>query len=331
MTLGMPSELLGWVAGQVDSSIASVEPLVPEASTRRFWRVNCEHGNSYMAMFAPPETERNDVFVRVARLFRRHNVPVPQVHAYDSECGYLLVEDFGPHEFLAVYKKDSPDYAVKLALSSLINIQSVKSSEIADYTTDRLFDELKIFEDWICNELLEVHAKPLKDAAGSLVNRIDSQPKVVIHRDYHSRNLILTPTGTLGIVDFQDSLVGPLAYDLASLLYDCYFEFTEELIETYLTHYQMLATEADVPTFDSVGSLREGVIDTAIQRQIKAVGIFVRLWFLQRKSSHLDYVIPVLARVQTLASRVGFHDLSSWLASDVIPELPNRLKSLTEP
>ena len=324
----MPSEMLGWVSGQTDSSIASVEPLVPEASTRRFWRVNCEHGNSYMAMFAPPETERNDVFVRLARLFRRHNVPVPQVYAFDLEYGYLLVEDFGPDEFLTVYKKDSPDFAVKLALSSLINIQSVKSSEIPDYTSDRLFDELKIFEDWICRELLEIHAKPLNDAAETLVNRIDSQPKVVIHRDYHSRNLILTPAGTLGIVDFQDSLVGPLAYDLASLLYDCYFEFTAELVERYLTHYQMLATQADIPTFHSLESIREAVIEIAIQRQIKAVGIFVRLWFLQRKNSHLAYVIPVLARVQTLASRVGFDDLSSWLASDVIPDLPGRLKSL---
>ena len=324
----MPSELRSWVLAQIDSSIVSVNELVPEASTRRFWRVTCEHGNSYMAMLAPPETEKGEMFVRMSRIFRFHDIPVPKVHACDLDLGYILVEDFGSQEYLNVYAEDSTDYAVALALSSLIKIQSVKSSEIPPYTRNRLLDELKIFEDWVCGELLQTHTDILNAIAIPLVDRIDSQPKVVIHRDYHSRNLILTPSRTLGIVDFQDGLVGPLAYDLASLLYDCYYMFSSPKIEQYLRQYQSLAEDADIPKFDGFEPLRDAVHQAAIQRQIKAAGIFVRLWFLQRKRSHLPYVVPVISRVKELAAVTGYHDLSSWLEQEVIPALPDRLQTL---
>ena len=187
---------------------------------------------------------------------------------------------------------------------------------------------MQLFKEWVCETLLQITSDPLSSFAEQLVDRIDSQPKVTVHRDYHSRNLMLTSSNELGIVDFQDALVGPLVYDLASLLYDCYYEFSTEEIARYLEQYQMLANKADIPKFSGLETLQPAVMAVAVQRQLKAVGIFTRLWFLQNKNSHLPHVLPVTTRISKLASMLGFDDLASWLEHDVIPALPERLESL---
>ena len=132
----MPSELQRWVGDQIEAPISSIEALIPEASTRRFWRVVCHGEESYMAMHAPPQTENNEMFIRLSKTFRRHGIPVPVVLASDLVSGYLLVEDFGSREYLQAYAESGTDHAISLALSNLIKIQSVKSSEIPAYTRE---------------------------------------------------------------------------------------------------------------------------------------------------------------------------------------------------
>lgn len=279
-------------------------------------------------MYAPPQTENNEGFVRLANLYSHHGVPVPRIHAHCNVEGYFLVQDFGAREFLSVYPLGSSDRAIELALEHLVQLQSIKSSEVPQYHRDRLFDEIEIFREWVCGELLSVDASPLDAVAMELVDRVDSQPKVLVHRDYHSRNLLLTPTGGLGIVDFQDSLIGPLAYDLASLLFDCYHQFSDEQIVRYLDRYRELSQEVDIPRFESADVLRRAVIDVAAQRQLKAIGIFVRLWLQREKTSHLRFVVPVTERVSDLAQAAGHRELSEWLAEDIVLRLRQRFSAV---
>ena len=274
-----------------------------------------------MAIHAPPATENNEQFVAMAQIFRQHQVPVPQIHAYDLKQGFFLVEDFGSFEFLEVYRDSTKrTFAIGLALDALVEIQRTVDSHVPSYTRQRLLDELNIFEEWCCGKMLGTSAKPLSDISESLTTEIDLQPKVTVHRDYHSRNLLLYGD-RLGIVDFQDALVGSCVYDLASLMYDCYFEHADDEIGTWIDAFRSRISAAELPYIQPRSAFVRALEVTALQRMLKAVGIFCRLWFTQRKRTHLKYVMPVLARVITLAQRNEFSLLSAWLETEIEPNL----------
>ena len=282
-----------------------------------------------MAIHAPPATENNEQFLTMARVFQQNQVPVPQIHAYDVKQGFFLVDDFGSLEFLDAYRDSAQrGYAIGLALDALVAIQHTRDAQVPPYTRQRLRDELNIFEEWCCDKMLGVKASPLSTIGDSLTKEIDRHPKVTVHRDYHSRNLLLNGD-RLGIVDFQDALVGSNVYDLASLLYDCYFEHTDNEVETWIDQFRSLATEAELPCIQPRAAFVRALELTAIQRMLKAVGIFCRLWFTQGKNTHLAYMLPVLSRVITLTQRNELPTLGSWLDMDVKPKLQGALQRLT--
>ncbi|MCY4130368.1 MAG: phosphotransferase [Gammaproteobacteria bacterium] len=329
MSNDAPPALRDWIAKTLGADSFVLHPLVPEASTRRFYRLEPHHGQSRMAIHAPPATENNEQFVVMARVFRRHRVPVPQIHAYNLEQGYFLVDDFGSRELLAVYQNSElRGYAIGLALEALVAIQRTQDTHVPPYTRQRLRDELNIFEEWCCGKMLGESAKPLGNIADTLTREIDRQPKVTVHRDYHSRNLLLHGD-RLGIVDFQDALVGSSVYDLASLMYDCYFEHSHEEIETWIDQFRLLVAKADLPCIQPRAAFIRALELAAIQRMLKAVGIFCRLWFSQHKTTHLPYILPVLGRITTLAQRNELSPLSLWLDSHVIPNLHDSLQRIT--
>lgn len=281
-----------------------------------------------MAIHAPPATENNDQFVELAQVFRQHHVPVPQIYALNLNQGFFLVDDFGSLELLEVYKNSKRRiFALGLALDSLVAIQRTQAAHFPLYTRRRLLDELIIFEEWCCDKMLRTSANPLRAIADPLTKEIDRHPKVTVHRDYHSRNLLLDGD-RLGIVDFQDALNGSSVYDLASLLYDCYFEHSHEEIDACIDQFRRLAYQFDLPCIQPRDAFVHALEVTAIQRMLKAVGIFCRLWFIQNKKTHLPYVLPVLARIITLARRNELSELGSWLDMDVKPDLQESLERL---
>lgn len=328
MSNDAPSALRDWIAKTLGTAHFELQPLVPEASTRRFYRLESSEGQSQMAIHAPPATENNEQFVVMAEVFQRHGVPVPQIHAADLVQGYFLVDDLGSLEFLEVYENSARRrYAVGLALDALVAIQCTQDTHVPPYTRQRLRDELSIFEEWCCGKMLGEGAKPLSSIAESLTTEIDRQPKVTVHRDYHSRNLLLDGD-RLGIVDFQDALVGSSVYDLASLLYDCYFEHSHEEIDIWIDQFRRLAVDADLPCIKPRAAFVRALEVTAIQRMLKAIGIFCRLWFTQRKETHLPHIVPVLTRVINLAQRNELLDLSTWLDIHIKPNLQASLQRL---
>lgn len=321
MSKDAAGKLEAWLKATLGLDLITLTPLAPEASTRRFYRLEVEPGVTHIVIDSPPETENNEQFAVLAEVFRGNGVPVPDIRAYAPEHGFFVVEDFGSTEFLAAY--DDPirrRFAIELALDSLIAIQLTQDSRIPAYSSQRLRDELAIFEEWCCGELLSIGSEPLSKVVQQLIQEIDQQPKVTVHRDYHSRNLLLNHR-QLGIVDFQDALVGPCTYDFASLVYDCYFEHGEEDIDVWTDRFRTRLRHAELPCIEPLVTFVRNVELTALQRMLKAVGIFARLWYKQGKGSHLHFMVPVLRRAAPLAVRNDYEKLGTWLQDDIAPSV----------
>lgn len=312
-------ELQSWCAAQL-GPLAAFDALPVEASTRRFYRARGQFG-SLIAMDAPPETEDNARFRRLSRVLREGGVPVPEVSAFDTR-GFMLVTDFGETLFERAYAEGKVNAALELALDNLVRVQAIRSNAIPAYTTGRFRDELSIFSEWLVGRLLGLAPPPFLAAVSELlVAATQAQPQATLHRDYHCRNLLLTETGGLGVVDFQDALVGPVAYDLVSLLRDCYHAFPETEVAQWRSRYLAIANcgmaEAD---------FRRAFDFTGAQRHLKAAGIFARLHLRDGRSSHLPDIAPTLRRVVALGRhRPELKPLAAWLDANVLPALAERL------
>ncbi|MCY3814478.1 MAG: phosphotransferase [Gammaproteobacteria bacterium] len=316
--------LADWVA----ASVAVEGPLLPlpaEASTRRFFRVRTDGGAaSYIAMHAPPATEDNPRFLRLARQFRCHGLATPEIHAFDTDRGFVLMEDLGATDFASAYETHDIDALVNAAIDTLAVLRDVPADGIPPYEIERFSDELDIFTEWLVERFLGLSVPgDFAVTRQALIDATQSVPTCVVHRDYHSRNLIWRENGTVGIVDFQDALVGPACYDIASLLRDCYVEFAEEDVRRWRRRFSRVARlECPTEVFERAFDL------TAMQRQLKAVGIFARLYLSRGRASHLGDIVPVLRRLAGLAATYSeTAALAGWLEADVVPAAIRRLGS----
>lgn len=316
------AEFAAWVERTLDTDLIELARLPVEASTRQFFRVSTGV-STFVAMLSPPDTEDNPRFARLTDLFRKHGLRTPEVHAADFDRGMLLLEDLGERDFAAAYAAGEIDVALAAAVHDLVKLQSVSSDDIPPYTTTRFADELAIFTDWLLGRFVGVDVpRAFAGVAEALIEATMSVPQRTVHRDYHCRNLIWRNDANVGIVDFQDALFGPACYDIASLLRDCYIEFDESRIATWRQRFFALADlDCAESTFNRAFDL------TAIQRQLKAVGIFARLYLSRGRSSHLGDIVPVLNRI----SRLG-HDypetteFAEWVAVELLPRVADRLE-----
>jgi aminoglycoside/choline kinase family phosphotransferase len=268
-------------------------------------------------MSSPPEVEgareQNAQFVRLAKFFGANAIPVPELLASDPEHGFYLMSDLGDQDFEAAYKTTEKTRAIAAAIDMLHRIQSLSPGDlIASYDRDRLNMELGIFDEWFIRGHLQTRIpSTLASRIDLLVDAALDQPQVCIHRDYHCRNLLWSPAHEqpLGIVDFQDALIGPVTYDLASLLYDCYFCFAESDVQHWASVY-LTGSEHKMSLQDFLVTLRR----TALQRMLKAIGIFVRLAERDGRPTHLPHVYSVLDRATAIANQdPDFEPLGRWL------------------
>lgn len=236
------------------------------------------------------------------------------------------MEDVGARDFQAEYTERKVNECLTLAVDVLHSIQQINSEHIPLYSNERFCAELQIFEEFICNSMLEISARPLQSSTETILNIIRSAPNVTVHRDYHCRNLLVrTEPPGIGVVDFQDALVGPLTYDLASLLYDCYWEHRPDDIQNWAEKfYAQIASNkhwsVSFETFD------KALKTTALQRLLKACGIFYRLWVNRQQSSHLQFILPSLQKASTLCGEIEpLEELHDWLGAEVIPCCQTRL------
>lgn len=316
----------------------SLQALRVEASHRHFYRVRDDSlEQSWVAMWSPPELENNPQFVALASVFA--GLGTPQVLAQDHDRGFFLMEDLGEIHLIDAYQQDAKNQlhlaqCVNLALDALIPFQTVQDPAIPTYDEDRLVMEFDLCAQWLVEGLMNKSLEPettdvLASSRQLLIDAMLEQPRVCVHRDYHCRNLLVTGSDSnakLGIVDFQDALIGPALYDPASLLRDCYYIHEESLIisslERFAEHNHKLRGV-------SLNTLTWWLDACAIQRQLKAIGIFARLHLRDNKSSHLGYILPTLRRLTVLTEIYPdleqlHHLLSAWSLAALQLELLSR-------
>mgnify|MGYP001967932575 FL=1 len=261
-------------------------------------------------MSSPPELENNAQFVVLAELF--HGLGTPRLLAGDHDHGFFLMEDLGSDHLSDAYARvggnqEALTAILDLALDTLQPWQQFTDSQIPPYTEDRLIMEFDLCAEWFAASLMSLPPSvqdetTLAATRSTLIDAMLEQPQVCVHRDYHCRNLLLTDGARnrrIGIVDFQDALIGPVLYDVASLLQDCYALHDKTVIAAGLHRFASMSPLLTAIAPEQIAWWHDAC---AIQRQIKAVGIFARLHLRDGKSSHLHYIPSVLARAAALAA-----------------------------
>jgi len=309
-----------WLETELSFREYTLKPASADASFRRYFRV--AHGaDSYLVMDAPPDKEDSRPFITVSRLFSDVGLHVPEVIDADLGQGYLLLTDLGSRPYLDALDENSVERLYGDALGALAGIQacSPAAGVLPDYDRGLLLREMELFREWLLGRhlrlSLSVAASTQLDAAFELLaDSALSQPRVCVHRDYHSRNLMVTQRNNPGILDFQDAVTGPVTYDLVSLLRDCYIQWPRERVEGWALGYQELALQSGIlrEEHESPEQFLRWFDLMGIQRHLKAAGIFARLnhrdgkpGYLQDIPRTLGYVTEVAASYPELA---GFGD-----------------------
>jgi aminoglycoside/choline kinase family phosphotransferase len=300
-----------WLEDELDFSEYTLNPASSDASFRRYFRVSHD-GVSCIVMDAPPEREDTRPFVTVDRLLSDVGLNVPQIIDENPEQGYLLLGDLGSKSYLDALNEDTVERLYGDALAALAAIQICRPEDgvLPVYDRPLLMNEMQLFRDWLVGthlgiELSEQDTDMLTTTFALLAGNALEQPQVVVHRDYHSRNLMVTASNNPGILDFQDAVIGPVTYDLVSLLRDCYISWPRERVEEWALGYLDLALQS--------GILREEQEDPeqflhwfdlmGVQRHLKAAGIFARLNHRDGKSGYLADIPRTLAYVVEVAER----------------------------
>lgn len=286
------TELTNWLNDSTPFHCSQLSMVSGDASFRRYFRF-IDQGKSYIAVDAPPESEDSRAFASVAASYLQQGVPVPIIYAIDHSLGFYCLQDFGDILFADGLDPQQSHSLYRAALSHLPKIQiciGTDQGELPSFDEALLAREFELFSHW----LLEAHLKLKLDANelamieqtfSFLRKNFFAQPQVGVHRDYHSRNLMLLENDEIGIIDFQDAVVGPITYDAASLLRDCYQTWPAALVYTWLKpwhaeFYSQYPWSVFKCWFDLTG----------MQRHIKASGIFARLHHRDGKQAYIQNI-----------------------------------------
>jgi len=305
------SQLTDWLA-QVNAPKTLPESLRPassDASFRRYFRIDTADGGTLIAMDAPPPQEDVRPFVHVAQLFAGTGITVPNIIAQDVERGFLLLTDLGNTTYL---KQLNPDTAHKLyldAIEALVQLQTHSApGQLPEYDRELLQRELMLFPDWYLSKhrnagLDDKQRSDLNAVFDVLLANNLAQAQVFVHRDYHSRNLMVLQSGNPGILDFQDAVYGPITYDLVSLLRDAYIEWDEEMVLDWTVRYWEHARRAGLPVSHDIDSFYRDFEFMGLQRHLKVLGIFARLYHRDGKDGYLNDIPLVMQYVRKTAYR----------------------------
>ena len=269
-------------------SVASVD-----ASFRRYFRATFADGSTKIIMDAPPQHENCEPFIHIAHLFEDAGTHVPHIHAQDLERGFLLLSDLGNTTYLQALNQDNAKLLYGAATDALIKIQlASKPNELPPYDEALLRRELNLFPEWYVTKHLGVtlsdkQSTKLEECFQHILANNLAQPCVYVHRDYHSRNLMHVEENNPGILDFQDAVYGPITYDLASLFKDAYIRWEEQEIMDWLIRYWEKARKAGLPVQADFGEFYRDYEWMGVQRHIKVLGIFARLYHRDGKDGYL--------------------------------------------
>ena len=280
-----------WITSVLDSDQFEINFLSGDASFRRYARIKLNN-KTFMLMDAPPEKEDCVPFVTIDQFFDTHGVRVPHIVAKDLQQGFLLLEDFGDVLLSTLLNDDTVDAYYAQSFKQLIKLQAIDGvKQFPEYSYEKLLSEMQLLTDWM---LPSLHIEPSKEEQALikrtfaiLANAALAQPQVIVHRDFHSRNLMKIEGETeLGVIDFQDAVIGADTYDLISITRDAYVQWNADQVYAWFKVFYDLLPEAAKQDRDFEQFKRDADL-MAIQRHIKILGIFVRLFERDGKTGYL--------------------------------------------
>lgn len=316
----------GFVRNATSPAEPRIEPASADASARSYWRVHTPTGSA-IVMDAPPGSGDLAAWLDIDARLRGAGLNAPAVLAEDRAQGFLLLSDLGSRQYLQALDDANADALYADALSALLTMQTrVDPSALPRFDEAFIVRELELMPTWFlqrhlgtaiaCEEwdIIEV-------AFRRLVDNATAQPQVFMHRDFHSRNLMLVPGHNPGIVDFQDAVLGPVTYDLVSLLRDCYIVWDDARVRDWAeTHRRHLIDAGALDARADAARWQRWFDLTGLQRHLKVLGIFCRLWYRDDKRGYLNDLPRVWDYVRSVASRYPeFHDflalLEGWVGT----------------
>ena len=362
-------ELAKWAVGclpdALPNGLASDQllPVSGDASFRRYFRLNLPD-LSYLLVDAPPDSEDCHSFVAMAAALRNAGLNAPEVLHVQYNLGFMLIEDFGDvllldvlveqrnvpleqtdnsgfagdlpeQDFLEGDCNDEINRLYSLAMGELVKLQkNCDGRDLPPYTRKKLRDEMSLFTRWFCTDLLELSLDPstcelIETTFSVLETAALSQPRVCVHKDYHSRNLMMIdgpPGGSPGLIDFQDAVYGPYTYDLVSLLRDCYIVWPAPQVRSWALEYLQLATQQGIVSEIEPDRFERDFDMMGLQRHLKVLGIFSRLYLRDKKARYLSDLPLVMNYLSGVSRNIPeLADFSRWFEEFVMPVANKKL------
>lgn len=311
-------------------SLPQLVAITNDASFRRYFRVMA-HGISYAVMDAPPDKENCTPYVKVARSLRAQGLNAPAIIADDLTQGFLLLTDLGSQLYLAALDETRADALYQDALTALLVMQQIPSDDLPLYDHRLLHNEMDLFTHWLLGKHLNLLLTTTEKTALATIfellsDNVLTQPQVFVHRDYHSRNLMVVPQHNPGILDFQDAVKGAVTYDLVSLLRDCYIAWPLAQVHDWTHRYYQMAKNAKIiENIDEVQFLRW--FDwMGVQRHLKASGIFARLYHRDGKDGYLKDIPRTLNYIVRVSENYPeLMPLGEFISQRVLPTFQQTL------
>ncbi|HZE60842.1 MAG TPA: phosphotransferase [Burkholderiales bacterium] len=297
-----------WLATQLHGARFALTPASEDASFRRYFRATLDDGRTFVAMDAPPEKEDCGPFVRIAHLLHHAGVHAPRVHGQDLAAGFLLLSDLGTRTYLAELNAANAGALMADATDALIRWQiATRPGELPPYDEALLRRELNLFPEWYVarhrrQSLTPQQSHTLESIFALLVKSALAQPAVYVHRDYMPRNLMLSDPNP-GVLDFQDAVIGPITYDVVSLMRDAFISWDEDRVLDWSVRYWEKAKRANLPVERDFGEFWRALEWMGLQRHLKVLGIFARINYRDGKPKYLADTPRFLSYARTVAQR----------------------------
>lgn len=302
-------ELQAWLSQQLNSMI-ELQPVIGDASFRRYFRMQ-HQGKTYVAMDAPPDKEDTFPFVAIAKAFYRLGLLVPEIVLEDVPRGFLLISDLGDQLYHRILNSSNVEQLYSAAINDLYALQvcpSIDEHPLPHFDWNMMRLELDNFTEWFMQKLLgfqldDSEQATLEQTYSILLDSAISQPQTIVHRDYHSRNLMQLPNGKVGILDFQDAVIGPITYDLVSLIRDCYVDWPVEQVEAWaIKYYQQLMKLKRIEPVDQATFMHWFDL-MGMQRHLKAIFIFARKYLRDNNDLYLQFIPRALNYIKYVSNK----------------------------
>ncbi|MDA7742076.1 phosphotransferase [Francisellaceae bacterium] len=322
-----------WLKSIFQKDDYELEPLVGDASFRQYYRIR-QGDKTWMLMDADPVKEKPDVFFDVASIMNNHQLNVPECLAFEKDFGFMLMTDFGDQQLFQVQDKNLKSVLYEVAISNIFDFVKVDANTVPPYEHSKFCSEVDLLVEWFYPFIGYAPTEDEKnfflEVRNLLANICTVQPQVFLHRDYHSKNLMVLNDQDLGLIDFQDAVKGPITYDLVSLLRDCYVSFDEAYIQKQCRFvYQGLA-----PYLKNISEqeFKRWFDWTGLQRHLKCLGIFTRLELRDGREDYLKHLPRVVGYIEdVLAAYEAFAEFDQVWRQKIKPcfdKKSNKIKML---